>query len=86
VCWGAMVEHTKVSSYTAPCRRSNLHDTFKRRVQRIFFFELFTKKIHKHKAKFLQNTSTPPPNSKCDIVHNVTKNTKPRGRVNLGIA
>jgi hypothetical protein len=79
VCWGAMVKHTKVSSYAAPCTRSNAE------YKEIFFF-FFYKSIHKHKAKYLQNTSTPPPNSKCHIVHNVTENTKPRGRVNLGIA
>jgi hypothetical protein len=79
VCWGATVEHTKVSSYAALCTRSNVHDTFERRVQRIFFKNyktIYTKKnIHKRKAKYLQNTSTPPPNSKCHIVHNVTENT-----------
>jgi hypothetical protein len=38
VCWGATVEHMKVSSYAAPCTRSNVHDTFERRVQRKMFF------------------------------------------------
>jgi CRISPR/Cas system endoribonuclease Cas6 (RAMP superfamily) len=53
-----------------------------------FFFlqKILTQNIHKHKAKNLQNTSTPPPNLICHIAHNVTKCTIPRGRVNLGIA
>jgi hypothetical protein len=52
----------------------------------IFFKQLTHKNIHKHKAKYLQNTSTPPPNLICHIAHNVTKCTILRVRVNLGIA
>jgi hypothetical protein len=32
VWWGTAVEHTQVSSYTTPRLRSNVHDTFERRV------------------------------------------------------
>jgi hypothetical protein len=54
--------------------------------QFFFFFFFYKKYLHKHKAKNLQNTSTPPPNLICHIAHNVTKCTIPKGRVNLGIA
>jgi hypothetical protein len=45
VWWGAVVVHMQVSSYATPCLRSNVHDTFERRVRSnfFFFFKKFTK-------------------------------------------
>jgi hypothetical protein len=81
-----VVEHTKVSLYAASCTRLNVHDTFERRMQRIFFFY---KDIYKiitnttHKLKYLHTylqtqqifTKKTPPNLKRHIAHNVTELT-----------
>jgi hypothetical protein len=77
-----MQRHVHVRTYMI---RSNVECK-----EKCFFFfflqkiltQKYTQTIHKHKARYLQNTSTPP----CHIVHNVTENTKPRGWVDLGIA
>jgi hypothetical protein len=76
------------------CTRSNVNDTFERIVQFFFFYlTIYKSKITNTKHTYLQtpskiftNTSTPPPNLKCHNVHNVTENTKPKGRFNLGMA
>jgi hypothetical protein len=58
----------------------------KQNTYRYLHTKMFTN-TKQNNCKYLHTkTSTPPPNLKHHIAHNVTECTKPRGRVNSGIA
>jgi hypothetical protein len=86
VKWASAFEPTCVNSSVSPCLRSSVQLCARSQSAKQNFFFLKQNIYKNKKQKGSPEKSTPIPNLKWHIAHNVTRFTKPKEQVNSGIA